>query len=80
VKFFCAEGKLFDLTGETYQAHAESLRQTTEALGIPFLDLTGYLREREAAGERMYLLYDGHFRSETYVRVGERVFDWWSKQ
>lgn len=79
-KAFCAPEKLYDLTGNEFQAHAAALKQVTGDLQIPFLDLTEQLREREAAGKRMYLLYDGHFEKNTYVETGEQIFDWWSKR
>jgi hypothetical protein len=74
---FCEGSELIDLTGEAYQVHAEALRRTAEELEFPFKDLSGPLREREEAGKRMYLLYDGHFRSETYMAAGEWIFEWW---
>jgi len=77
-KSFCAEDKLYDLTGEAYQVHAAALRRASEELQVPFMDLTAHLREREAGGERMYLRYDGHFTSDTYVETGEQIFEWWS--
>lgn len=79
-KAFCAADKLHDLTGDVYQEHAATLRRTLDELQIPFMDLTAYLREREATGKRMYLRYDGHFEREAYTETGEQIFEWWSAQ
>lgn len=80
VRAFCSKDRLHDLTGDAFQIHATALRSASETLDIPFLDLTPYLREREAANDHAYLSYDGHFRSETYYKTGELIFDWWFKQ
>ncbi len=76
---FCAPDKLYDLTADKYQVHAVALKQAADELQIPFMDLTAHLREREAAGKRMYLLYDGHFNKNTYVETGEQIYAWWAK-
>lgn len=78
-KAFCAADKLYDLTGTDFQTHAAAVGQACEERQVPFLDLTEPLRKREAAGERMYLDYDGHFRAATYRLAGEWIYDWWER-
>ena len=64
------------LMDERYQGHARALSAACEELGIPCLDLTPVLREREARGVRCYWNFDKHMRGDTYSFIGATLFDW----
>lgn len=68
------------LTGAAYQRHAGDARLASQRAGLPFLDLTPALRERELAGESLYFPYDGHMRPLGYTQSGRRVWTWWSRE
>lgn len=65
------------LMADEYQVHASMLRADCERHGVPFLDLTAFLREREAGGERMYWEYDEHMKPSAYLLVGEEIYKFW---
>lgn len=65
------------LMTDTYQLHADLLRSECEASNVPFLDLTVFLREREAHGERMYWDYDEHMKAAAYRLLGEEIYGFW---
>lgn len=64
------------LTAPEYQVNAAHIAQVSNRLGIPFLDLTPLLREREARGEHLYWDYDLHFRPAGYAFVANALYDW----
>jgi len=66
------------LMADEYQVHASMLRVDCEQHGVPFLDLTAFLREREAGGERMYWEYDEHMKASTYLLIGEEIYKFWA--
>lgn len=65
------------LMPEAYQVHASYLKTECERLGIPFLDMTAILRQREAGGEHMYWNYDEHMKGSTYLLTGAEIFHAW---
>ncbi len=65
------------LMADEYQVHASLLRADCERHGVPFLDLTAFLREREAGGERMYWEYDEHMKASSYLLIGEEIYKFW---
>lgn len=65
------------LMSDNYQLHATSLRDACEQFDVPFLDMTGILRQREANGERMYWNYDEHMRATAYLVTGEEIYRFW---
>jgi hypothetical protein len=69
-----AEGSLM---GPDYQVQARLLAESCAGLGLPFLDLTPALREREALGERLYWEYDDHMRAAGYRVAAEAIAAWW---
>jgi lysophospholipase L1-like esterase len=68
-----------DLTGPAYQRQRRELARDCRAARVPFLDLSPLLRGREAAGDHLYWDYDDHMRAAGYARVGEALFEWWSR-
>jgi len=68
------------LMPETYQVHARFLKAECEQLGIPFLDMTDILRQREADGEHMYWNYDEHMKGSSYLLTGTEIFRVWKQQ
>jgi sterol desaturase/sphingolipid hydroxylase (fatty acid hydroxylase superfamily)/lysophospholipase L1-like esterase len=64
------------MSGPEYQVQAAHLAEVASRLSVPFLDLTPLVREREAAGERLYWDYDHHFRPKGYAFVAEALYDW----
>jgi hypothetical protein len=66
------------LMGERHQLHARLLKSACAQLNIPFLDVTLPLREREAAGERLYWNYDPHMRGASYLMLGELIYQWFA--
>ena len=70
-----AEGSLL---APEYQVQARLLAESCAALGLPFLDLTPALREREAQGERLYWEYDDHMRAAGYRLTAEAIVSWWA--
>jgi hypothetical protein len=46
-----------------------------DELGVPYLDLTGVLRERAARGERLFLEVDIHPNPEGYRLIAEVMAD-----
>lgn len=69
--------QLASLMPAQYQLHADMLRADCERHDVPFLDLTDFLREREARGERVYWEYDEHMKAETYLLLGRRIYQFW---
>ena len=65
------------LMGPEYRLHSESLAEQCKAVGLPFLDLTPILQERERKGIRCYWDYDDHMRGQCYLFLGETLYDWW---
>jgi lysophospholipase L1-like esterase len=65
------------LTGERFQVHARWLARSSEAHGIPFLDLTPLLRDAESNGPELYWRYDDHLRPRGYRQVGRWIAEWW---
>jgi len=65
------------LMPDAYQIHAKSLAAECERLGVPFLDISTLLREREANGERMYWDFDEHMKASSYLMVGEQIHRFW---
>lgn len=65
------------LIDEKYQGHAKSIAAECERLGVPFLDMTNFLRKREADGERMYWNYDEHMKAASYLATGEEIHKFW---
>lgn len=65
------------LMSDDYQVHAKSLRDACDQFDVPFLDMTGTLRQREANGERMYWDYDEHMRATAYLMTGEEIYRFW---
>ncbi len=65
------------LMDDKYQVHASVLAAECERLDVPFLDMTDYLRKREAGGERMYWNYDEHMKAAAYLATGEEIFRFW---
>jgi len=65
------------LMADEYQVHASMLRTDCELHGVPFLDLTAFLREHEAGGERMYWEYDEHMKASSYLLIGEEIYKFW---
>jgi len=65
------------LMADEYQVHASMLRADCEQYDVPFLDLTAFLREREAGGERMYWEYDEHMKASSYLLIGEEIYKFW---
>ncbi len=66
------------LMDERYHLHARLLKSACAQLKIPFLDVTPQLREREAAGGRVYWNYDPHMRGASYLMLGELLYEWFS--
>jgi len=54
------------------------LRADCEQHDVPFLDLTAFLREREAGGERMYWEFDEHMKASSYLLIGEEIYKFWA--
>lgn len=91
VVFFPAQGQVSDayipfhaeynvppvtsLMGAEYQRPARDTAEACRALGISFVDLTPYLRAREATGHRCYWNYDNHPKGETYLNVGRLLYE-----
>lgn len=66
-----------DLTGPIYQKHARSIAQNCAQLGIPFLDLTPFVRAKEEQGKHLYWNYDDHMRGSSYMQLGNEIFRFW---
>ncbi len=67
------------LTAPTYQVHASLLREECQRAGVPLLDMTSVLRQREAGGERVYWNYDEHMKGQSYLLIGEEIFAFWQQ-
>lgn len=67
---------LIDMTGSEYQVHAAMLSQRCKQLGIPFLDLTAVVREKEESGNHLYWNYDDHMRGKGYTLMANSIYDW----
>ena len=73
---FSPPGSAVSFLGPEYQRHAHELKWACSALGLPFLDLTPELREREEE-TALYWSYDDHMRPEGYRFAAERIHTWW---
>lgn len=69
---FCPPG-VPSLIAPAYQQGTAVAAAQAAALGIPFLDTTAALREREAAGQRMYWNHDEHMTAGGYALVAEGI-------
>ena len=69
---YCLPG-VPSLTGAIYQQGAATAASHAASLGIPFLDLTPAIRDRESRGERNYWNYDEHMRPEGYAFAAEAI-------
>lgn len=63
----------WDLTGPAYQLHQRILADQCHQSGVEFLDLTGFVRAKEAAGNHLYWNYDEHMRGRGYLQVGAEI-------
>ncbi len=67
--------EITSLMAPPYDTQNKTLKTVCSQLGIPFIDLTPGLIEREKAGQRMFWDYDSHMRGEGYTYTGERLYD-----
>jgi hypothetical protein len=65
------------LMSDKYQVHASLLAAECARLDVPFLDMTDFLRKREAGGERMYWDYDEHMKAASHLATGEEIHKFW---
>jgi len=68
-----------DLTGPLYQKHAAKIAEDCKSLDIPFLDLTAFIKSKEAQGQHMYWNYDDHMRGSSYMQLGMEIQQFWTK-
>jgi hypothetical protein len=69
---YCPPG-VPSLMGPAYQQGAETLARQAASLRIPFADLTPHIRQREAAGARLYWSYDEHMNRDGYALAAEAL-------
>jgi hypothetical protein len=61
------------LTGAEYRRPAVDTVAACVALGIPWVDLTPALRDREASGLRCFWNHDNHPKAATYLAAGRII-------
>jgi hypothetical protein len=66
------------LMGEEYQIHAQILGDICKTNGIKYQDLTPIIRAKEDAGQHLYWSYDDHMRGDSYLMLGEEIYNTWS--
>ncbi len=76
---YCMEERILSLTSEEYQSQAKTLAEACSSADVPFLDLTGELKAREDAGDKLYWDYDSHMRGQSYLDVGSAIWRWRQK-
>jgi hypothetical protein len=64
------------LMAPEYNIHRETVSSQCAALKIPFLDFTPLLRKMETKGQRLYWEYDNHMRGESYLFLGDQIYEW----
>ncbi|HSV54091.1 MAG TPA: SGNH/GDSL hydrolase family protein [Burkholderiaceae bacterium] len=69
---YCPPG-VPSLMGEPYQQGATLVASQARELGIPFLNLTAPIRDRESAGSHLYWDYDEHMRPSGYAFVAAAI-------
>lgn len=66
------------LKGEEYQIHAKILGNVCKTYGIPYQDLTSFIRSKEDNNQHLYWNYDDHMRGSSYLMLGEKIYDTWT--
>lgn len=66
------------LTGEEFQIHAQILGNVCKNYGINYHDLTPFIKAKEDANQHLYWSYDDHMRGDSYLMLGEEIYDNWS--
>ncbi len=64
------------LMDSIYNTHQQIIKSSCRQLGVPFLDLTSFVRREDSSGDHLYWNFDDHFRGKTYELVGEKVYNW----
>jgi lysophospholipase L1-like esterase len=66
--------------GARFRAQQEHLRSVTEAIGVPFLDLTDAFVHAEAERDRLFWPVDTHCNAEGYHLVADACARHWADQ
>lgn len=68
------------LDGPEYRQHQRHLHQVTNALGIPFLDMTPAFIQVEKSGGRMFWPIDSHCTAAGYELVAQVCAAYWTRE
>ncbi|HEY5998000.1 MAG TPA: SGNH/GDSL hydrolase family protein [bacterium] len=67
-----------DMTGPAYHLHRRLLREQCGDTGVPFLDLTDFIKREEDAGRHLYFDYDDHLSGPASSLAGGLVARWFA--
>lgn len=68
-----------DLTTPKYQLHQKVLKSQCTEVGIQFIDLSDFIKEKEAKNQHLYWNYDEHMRGKGYLILGNAIWNKWQK-
>jgi len=66
-----------DLTLPKYQLHQQKLVEECKRQGVPFVDFSTTIREKEDNGVHLYWNYDEHMRSKGNALLAEELYNQW---
>lgn len=67
------------LKGQEYQKHSQILGNVCKTLGVPYRDLTPFVRAKEDNNQHLYWNYDDHMRGDSYLMLGEEIYKTWKQ-